>query len=64
MSGSRRFELVEHLSNGELDQAINAAQKADETCLVRRLCFVKISTRGGLSSKPVKLSASLNQRVV
>lgn len=32
---------MEHLSNTELDQAINAAQKADETRLVRRLCFVK-----------------------
>ncbi|WP_157972534.1 helix-turn-helix domain-containing protein, partial [Saliphagus sp. LR7] len=41
MNGARRFELVEHLSDGELDQAIDAAQKADETCLVRRLCFVK-----------------------
>ena len=41
MERSRRFELIEHLSNTELDRAINEAQKADETCLVRRLCFVK-----------------------
>ncbi|QIO20867.1 helix-turn-helix domain-containing protein [Haloarcula sp. JP-L23] len=25
----------------QLDTAINDAQKADETCLVRRLCFIK-----------------------
>jgi putative transposase len=41
MSGSCRFEVVEHLSPTELDRAINEAQKADETRLVRRLCFVK-----------------------
>jgi len=41
MERSRRFELVEHLSNPELDEAIEEAQKADETRLVRRLCFVK-----------------------
>ncbi|MFC6977168.1 IS630 family transposase [Halomicroarcula sp. GCM10025709] len=41
MYGSRRFEVVEHLLNAELDQAIDDAQKADETHLVRRLCFVK-----------------------
>jgi len=41
MNASRRFTVVEHLSNAELDDAIDAAQKADETRLVRRLCFVK-----------------------
>jgi len=41
MAGVRRFEVVEHLSNTELNQAIEQAQKADETRLVRRLCFVK-----------------------
>ena len=41
MAGVRRFEVVEHLSNMELNQAIEEAQKADETRLVRRLCFVK-----------------------
>ncbi|SNR60992.1 putative transposase [Halorubrum vacuolatum] len=37
MSGRRRVEVVEHLSEEELDEA----QKADEAPLVRRLCFVK-----------------------
>jgi putative transposase len=41
MERSRRFELVEHLSDAELDRAIDEAQKADETRLVRRLCFIK-----------------------
>jgi transposase len=41
MKTNRRTELVEHLSEAQLDDAINDAQKADETRLVRRLCFVK-----------------------
>lgn len=41
MNGSRRFEVVEHLSNAELDGAIDAAQQADETRLARRLCVMK-----------------------
>lgn len=41
MKNSRRGQLVRHLSGAELDQAIEDAQKADETRLVRRLCFVK-----------------------
>jgi hypothetical protein len=41
MKGSRRFEVIEHLSEEELDTAINEAQKVDEARLVRRLCFVK-----------------------
>lgn len=41
MMGSRRFDVTEHLSEEELDRAINEAQKADEARLVRRLCFVK-----------------------
>ncbi|MFC4247579.1 transposase [Natribaculum luteum] len=41
MAGARRFEIVEHLTNTELNQAIEEAQKVDETRLVRRLCFVK-----------------------
>jgi len=41
MNASRRFTVVEHLSNAELDDAIDVAQQADETRLVRRLCFVK-----------------------
>ncbi|SDD69606.1 helix-turn-helix domain-containing protein [Natrinema hispanicum] len=41
MAGVRRFEVVEHLSNTELNQAIEEVQKADETRFVRRLCCVK-----------------------
>lgn len=41
MNGTRRFDVTEHLSEGELDRAINEAQTADEPSLVRRLCFVK-----------------------
>ena len=41
MIGTRRFDVVEHLSEAELDTAINEAQRADEARLVRRLCFVK-----------------------
>ena len=33
--------MVKHLSEEQLDKAIDDAQKADETRLVRRLCFVK-----------------------
>ena len=41
MKTVRRTEIVKHLSEGGLDEAINEAQKADETRLVRRLCFIK-----------------------
>jgi putative transposase len=41
MKGSQRGLLVRHLTETELDQAIAEAQKADETRLVRRLCYVK-----------------------
>jgi len=41
MKTTRRTELVKHLSEQQLDDAINDAQKADETRLVRRLCFIK-----------------------
>ena len=33
MSGTRRFDVIEHLSEAELDTAINEAQKADEARL-------------------------------
>jgi hypothetical protein len=39
MSGTRRFDVAEHLTEPELDIAINEAQKADEARLVRRLYF-------------------------
>jgi transposase len=41
MATSRRIEVVRHLSEDQLDTAIDDAQKADETRLVRRLCFIK-----------------------
>jgi len=41
MATSRRIEVVKHLSEDQLDSAINQGQKADETRLVRRLCFIK-----------------------
>jgi transposase len=41
MNTSQRSHLMRHLSESELDQAIEEAQKGDETRLVRRLCFIK-----------------------
>jgi transposase len=41
MATSRRIEVKRHLSEEQLDLAIDEAQKADETRLVRRLCFIK-----------------------
>ena len=41
MKNNQRGLLVKHLSGDELDRAIADAQKADETRLVRRLCYVK-----------------------
>ena len=41
MKTGRQTELVMHLSEDELDTAIDDAQKADETRLIRRLCFIK-----------------------
>ena len=40
MKSSPRGLLVKHLTETELDHAVKEAQKADETYLVRRLCFV------------------------
>lgn len=41
MNTCQRGYLVQHLSEEELDQAIEEAQSADETRLVRWLCFLK-----------------------
>ena len=41
MKRGRRLEIVQHLTEAELERAITEAQKADETRLVRRLCFVR-----------------------
>jgi len=40
MAASRRKEVVRHLSEDQLDEALSTAQKADETRLIRRLCFM------------------------
>ena len=41
MKADSQTDILRHLSEAELDQAISNAQTADETRLVRRLCFVK-----------------------
>jgi len=41
MKRNQRGLLVRHLTETELDHAIEEAQKANETRLVRRLCYVK-----------------------
>jgi len=41
MKRNQRGLLVRHLTETELDHAIEEAQKADEKSLVRRLCYVK-----------------------
>ncbi len=41
MKSSSRGLLLKHLTETELNREIKDAQKADETRLVRRLCFVK-----------------------
>jgi len=40
MNTTLRGKLVRHLSESELEQAVEDAQSADETRLVRRLCFI------------------------
>lgn len=46
LSGRRRLDLVQHLSEQKLDHAISETKKAVEARLVRRLCFVKILYAG------------------
>jgi transposase len=41
MMASCRKEVTRHLSEDQLDEALNTAQKADEMRLIRRLCFMK-----------------------
>jgi len=45
MKSSRRGQWVKHLTEEKLEQAITDAQKADETRLVRRLCYIRISIK-------------------
>jgi len=54
MTGTRRFDVTEHLSEEALDKAINEAQKADEARLVRRLCFVKNLYAGDVLEEAAK----------
>ncbi|WP_394740068.1 helix-turn-helix domain-containing protein [Natronococcus roseus] len=60
MNGTRRFKLVEHLSTREFDQAIDTTQKMDETCLVRRLCFVK-SLYNGRTQQQAREAVGVSQ---
>lgn len=65
MKISQRGRLVRHLSEAELDRAIEDAQKADETRLVRRLCFVKNLYQGDTRKQAgnrVGISLSTTQR--
>jgi putative transposase len=57
--------LVKHLSEDELEQAITDAQKADETRLVRRLCYIKNLYQGDTrkeAGKRVGISRSTTRR--
>ncbi|RQG87852.1 helix-turn-helix domain-containing protein [Natrarchaeobius halalkaliphilus] len=65
MNNSQRGLLVQHLSEAELDQAVEAAQKADETRLVRRLCFIKNLYQGDTreqAGRRVGISRSTTRR--
>lgn len=65
MKSSRRGQLVKHLSEEEFEQAIKDAQKADETRLVRRLCYIKNLYQGDTreeAGKPVGISQSTTRR--
>jgi putative transposase len=65
MKTSQRGQLVRHLSEEELDRAIEDAQKADETRLVRRLCFVKNLYQGDTreqAGRRVGISRSTTRR--
>jgi putative transposase len=46
MKSNRRGQLVKHLTENERQKAIKDAQKADETRLVRWLCYIKNLYRG------------------
>ena len=65
MNTSQRSHLMRHLSESELDQAIEEAQKADETRLVRRLCFIKNLYQGDTrkqAGRRVGISRSTTRR--
>ena len=65
MKSSRRGQLVKHLSEDELEQAITDAQNADETRLVRRLCYIANLYQGDTrkeAGKRVGISRSTTRR--
>ncbi|WP_152424851.1 IS630 family transposase [Natronococcus jeotgali] len=65
MNNRQRGLLVRHLSEEELDQAIESAQEADETRLVRRLCFIKNLYQGDTreqAGRRVGISRSTTRR--
>jgi transposase len=65
MNTSQRSHLMRHLSESELDQAIEEAQKGDETRLVRRLCFIKNLYQGDTrkqAGRRVGISRSTTRR--
>ncbi|WP_089649966.1 IS630 family transposase [Halobacterium hubeiense] len=65
MNTTQRGELVRHLSEAELEQAIEEAQSADETRLVRRLCFIKNLYQGDTrkqAGRRVGISRSTTRR--
>ena len=65
MNTGQRGELVRHLSEEELGQAIEDAQSADETRLVRRLCFIKNLYQGDTrkqAGRRVGISRSTTRR--
>ena len=67
MKSSQRGQLEKHLSDEELDQAITDAQNADETRLVRRLCYIKNLYHGDTredAGKRVGISRSTTRRWV
>ncbi|WP_434737305.1 helix-turn-helix domain-containing protein [Haloarcula montana] len=65
MDTSQRGHLTWHLSERELDHAIEEAQKTDETCLVRQLCFIKNLYQGDTrkqAGRRVGISRSTTRR--
>ncbi|RLM83483.1 IS630 family transposase [Halobellus sp. Atlit-38R] len=65
MKSSRRGQLVKYLTEEELEQAITDAQKADETRLVRRLCYIRNLYQGDTreeAGKRVGISRSTTRR--
>ncbi|SIS22368.1 Transposase [Natronorubrum thiooxidans] len=65
MNNSQRGLLVQHLSEEEIDQAIKSAQEADETRLVRRLCYIKNLYQGDTreqAGRRVGISRSTTRR--